>query len=81
MRQGGRIAYPNGVEPAPLPRQDVTIHSYNGDPDPQAFEKLNRLIESGPFAVQIAKIFPLDGAADAQRALETHHLGKIALRP
>ena len=50
-------------------------------PDPQAIEKLNRLIESGPFEVHISRTFSLDRAADAHRALETHHLGKLALRP
>jgi NADPH:quinone reductase-like Zn-dependent oxidoreductase len=81
LHQGGRIAYPNGVEPEPKTRPGLTIRSYDGMPDLQAFEKLNRLIEAGPFVVHIAKIFPLDRVADAHRALETHHLGKIALRP
>jgi NADPH:quinone reductase-like Zn-dependent oxidoreductase len=43
--------------------------------------KLNHLIESGPFEVHVARTFPLEKAADAHRALETHHLGKLALRP
>ena len=42
-------------------------------PDPQVIEKLNRLIESGPFEVHIARTFPLDQAAEAHRALETHY--------
>lgn len=81
LRQGGRAAYPNGVEPEPKARPGLNIQSYDGRPDPIAFDKLNRLIESGPFTVHIAKIFSLENAADAQRALVTHHLGKIALRP
>jgi NADPH:quinone reductase-like Zn-dependent oxidoreductase len=81
LRQDGRIAYPNGVDPQPKVRPGLTIQSYDGTPDPQAFEKLNRLIEAGPFVVHVARIFPLDRAADAQRALDEHHLGKIALRP
>jgi NADPH:quinone reductase-like Zn-dependent oxidoreductase len=81
MRQGGRIAYPNGVEPEPQTRAGVTVTSYDGMPDPQAIDRLNRLIESGPFEVHIARTFPLDQAADAHRTLDSHHLGKLALRP
>ena len=43
------------------------------------FDKLNRLIEAGPFEIHVARTFNLDQAADAQRALEDHYLGKLAL--
>ena len=46
MRDGGRAAFPNGVEPEPSARSGVTIQSYDGMPDRQAIENLNRLIES-----------------------------------
>ena len=81
VREGGRVAYPNGVEPAPQARPGVTIQSYDGIPDPKVIEKLNRLIESGPFQVHVARTFRLYKAADAHRALDTHYLGKLALRP
>jgi NADPH:quinone reductase len=81
VRDGGRVAYPNGVQPEPQVRSTVTARSYDGMPDPQAIEKLNRLIESGPFEVHIARTFPLDQAAEAHRALASHYLGKLALRP
>lgn len=81
LRAGGRVAYPNGVEPEPQARSGVIARSYDGTPDPQAIEKLNRLIESGPFEVHVARTFPLDQAAEAHRALDTHYLGKLALRP
>jgi hypothetical protein len=38
------------------------------------------LIESGPFGVQIAQTFSLAQVADAHRTLDTHYLGKLALR-
>jgi len=41
----------------------------------------HRLIESGPFDVHIARMFPLEQAAEAHRALDSHYLGKLALRP
>ncbi len=81
LREGGRIAYPNGVEPEPQARPGVTIRSYDGRPNPQAIEKLNRLIASGPFEVHIAQRFPLERAAEAHRVLDTHYLGKLVLRP
>lgn len=42
------------------------------EPSPQQLEKLNRLIESGPFEVHVALTFPLDKAADAHRELDKH---------
>jgi NADPH:quinone reductase-like Zn-dependent oxidoreductase len=81
MRDGGRVAYPNGVQPEPQVRSTVTARSYDGRPNPQAIEKLNHLIESGPFEVHVARTFPLEKAADAHRALDNHYLGKLVLRP
>ena len=79
LRQGGRAAYPNGVQPIPKERAGIKIQRYDGEYAPPPFEKLNRLIEAGPFEVHVARTFNLDQAADAQRALEDHYLGKLAL--
>jgi len=81
VRDGGRVAYPNGMEPAPKARRGVTVRAYDGVADPAALARLNQLIEAGPFEVHVDRTFTLDQAADAQRALGEHHLGKIALRP
>jgi NADPH:quinone reductase len=86
MRAGGRVAYPNGVEPVPNPPSGIEAKAYDGMPDPQAIKKLNQLIESsgpagtGSFEVHVARSFPLDHAAEAHRALEEHYLGKLALQ-
>jgi NADPH:quinone reductase-like Zn-dependent oxidoreductase len=80
MREGGRVAYPNGVEPAPKVRPGVRLSNYNVVIDPEAIDKLNRLIEAGPFEAHVARTFPLDQAAAAHKALEEHYLGKLALR-
>ncbi|WP_221239644.1 quinone oxidoreductase family protein [Longimicrobium terrae] len=80
MRSGGRVAYPNGVQPEPTAPDGVRIDAYNGDPDPDAIARLNRLIEQGPFDVHVARTFPLAQAADAHRALGEHFVGKLALR-
>ena len=79
LREGGRAAYPNGVEDVPQARDGVKVMSYNGEPDPKTFAKLNELIDGGPFEVHIARTFKLEEAAEAQRALESHYLGKLAL--
>jgi NADPH:quinone reductase len=79
LREGGRVAYPNGVQPIPKERAGIKIQNYNGEYDPPPFDKLNKLIEAGPFDVHVARTFGLDQAADAQRALEDHYLGKLAL--
>ena len=80
VRVGGRVAHPNGVTPVPDPPHKMTVQAYDGNPDREILERLNKLIEAGPFEVHIDKSFPLDQAAEAQEALERHHLGKIALR-
>ena len=81
IRDGGRVAYPNGVEPEPKAREGIHVRGYDGMPNPNVIEKINRLIGSGPFQVHIARTFQLDQAADAHRNLRAHHLGKLALRP
>jgi NADPH2:quinone reductase len=86
MRAGGRVAYPNGVEPTPEAPFGIEAKSYDGIPDPQAIQKLNSLIESSgppgtrPFEVHVARSFPLDQAAEAHRALDEHYLGKLVLQ-
>lgn len=80
IRADGRVAYPNGVEPIPKPPAGVSAEAYDGEGRRELIEKLNRLIEAGPFEVRVHQMFPLDQAAAAQAALEQHHLGKIALK-
>lgn len=81
MRDGGRVAYPNGVEPAPKAPPGLKVAAYDGEPDREIIGKLNGLIEAGPFEVHIARTFPLEQAAEAHQALDEHYLGKLALRP
>ena len=54
--------------------------SYNGDPSPEAFDRLNRLIGSAPFHVELGRVYRLEDAGLAHRELDRHHLGKLALR-
>ncbi len=80
IRPDGRIAHPNGVMPVPKPPAQVSVEAYDGDGGREALDRLNQLIEAGPFEVHVHRIFPLEEAAAAQEALEKHHLGKIALQ-
>jgi NADPH:quinone reductase-like Zn-dependent oxidoreductase len=80
LKKGGRLAYPHGVEPEPKVREDIKVKQYDGMPDREAIDKLNQLIKSGPFEVHVARTYPLEKAAEAHKALETHYLGKLALK-
>lgn len=80
VKQGGRIAYPHGVEPEPRAPEGVTLLAYNGTPSAEAFDRLNRLIGDAPFHVELGKVYELDAAAQAHRDIGKHHLGKFALR-
>jgi NADPH:quinone reductase len=80
IRADGRIAYPNGVMPPPTARDGVSVDAYDGEGGREAVDRLNELIEAEPFEVYVHQVFPLEQAAQAQAALEEHHLGKIALR-
>jgi NADPH:quinone reductase len=81
VRRGGRLAYPNGVEPEPRKRASVKIISYDAVAGVREFERLNRAVEEATLEVPIAAAFPLAEAAKAhERLAQGHVLGKIVLR-
>jgi NADPH:quinone reductase-like Zn-dependent oxidoreductase len=80
VKKGGRIAYPNGVEPEPEGLSGAKVHAYDGVASPEAFERLNGLIARGPFHVEISRAYRLEEAAQAHRDVLKHHLGKLGLR-
>jgi len=79
LRTGGRVAYPKGVQPVRKERAGIKLRNYDCEYDPPPLDKINRLIDAGPFEVKVARTFTLDRADDAQRALNDHYLGKLAL--
>ena len=81
VRDGGRVAYPNGVDPAPKARPGIKIQNYDVEMSSKAIARLNQLIGQAPFEVHVARTFSLDKAAEAHKALGDHFLGKIALLP
>ena len=80
IRKGGRIAYPHGVMPEPTAPDGVAIEAYDGENSPALIERLNELINSGPFEVRVDETFKLEEAGKAHESLREHHLGKTALR-
>lgn len=80
LREGGRAAYPHGVEPEPRPVDGIQLQAYDADPCREALERLNRLVERGPFEVHISGIFQLEEIARAEEAVGRHHLGKVVLQ-
>jgi len=81
LRKGGRVAYPEGVNPIPKSRDGLTPIKYNAIPGPTEFRRLNAAIESMKLEVPIAAQFPLAEAAAAQERLEAGHVpGKVILQ-
>lgn len=80
IRKGGRVAYPHGVMPEPTAPEGVTVEAYDGENSPALIERLNALINPGPFEVHVDETFSLEEAGQAHKSLAGHHLGKIALR-
>ena len=81
LRPGGRLAYPNGVEPEPQKLRGMKIISYDAKAGTREFEKLNRAIMKTDLQVPISAEFPLEDAAEAHRRIDQGHvLGKIVLR-
>jgi NADPH2:quinone reductase len=80
-RPGGRVAYPNGVEPEPRPRENIKVISYDAISGVRQFERLGPAIEAAKLEVPIAASYPLAEAARAHERLAAGHvLGKIVLR-
>jgi NADPH:quinone reductase len=81
VRKGGRLAYPNGVEPEPKKRRGLEITPYDAVAGVREFERLNRAVEQARLKVPIAAAYALTDAAEAHRRLAAGHvLGKIVLR-
>src|SRR5712671_142057 len=81
LRRGGRLAYPNGIEPVPKKRREIRTTPYDGIAGRAQWERLARAITAARLQVPIAAEFPLAEAARAhERLAQGHILGKIVLR-
>jgi NADPH2:quinone reductase len=81
VHPGGRVAYPDGVEPEPKHRRQLRIVKYDAVPGTHEFARYELAIVETKLRVVIAETFPLERAADSHRRLERGHvLGRIALQ-
>lgn len=81
VKRGGRVAYPNGVDPPPRRRAGIKLSAYDAVSGRREFERLNRAIEEATPTIAIAARYPLERAAEAhERLAKGHVLGKIVLR-
>jgi NADPH:quinone reductase-like Zn-dependent oxidoreductase len=81
LRPGGRVAYPNGVEPEPRRRRNVHITPYDAVAGPREFEELDHAVEEVQLRVPIEAVYPLERAAEAHARVERGHvLGRVALQ-
>jgi NADPH2:quinone reductase len=81
VNKGGKVIYPNGVEPAPEPRRSLKISSYDGVATPARFAELGRLIDRAKVRVPIAAVYPLASASKAHQRLAKGHIdGRIVLQ-
>jgi NADPH:quinone reductase-like Zn-dependent oxidoreductase len=80
LKKGGRLAHPNGIDPAPRKRAHVRIRSYDAEASPEAFTRLSRAVVASKLRVPVYTTFPLENTAEAHRLVEKGHLlGKIVL--
>jgi NADPH:quinone reductase-like Zn-dependent oxidoreductase len=79
VRKGGRIVYPNGVEPAPGDIPGVSVRPFDGYSGREALDRLNQMIAMAPFHVEIGGKYPLDRVPQALRDVWKHHLGKLVI--
>jgi NADPH2:quinone reductase len=81
VRAGGKLAYPNGIEPTPRKRSGIDIIAYDAVPGVAEFKRLNRAVEKTGLKVPIAAEYKLEEARKAHERLAAGHvLGKIILR-
>jgi NADPH2:quinone reductase len=81
LKPGGRLAYPNGVEPEPEERKGIRITPYDAVAGVREFKALGMAMETVKLKVPIAASFPLGNAARAHQQLaQGHVLGKIVLQ-
>jgi NADPH:quinone reductase len=78
---GGRVVYPNGVEPAPRARRGIRVRAYDATAGRRQWQRLDRAVSEARLTVPIAATYPLAQAARAHARVEKGGaLGRVALR-
>jgi NADPH:quinone reductase len=81
VRDGGRVAFPNGVEPVPRRRQGIRFTAYDGKVGRRQFERLTEAANESRLRVPIMEVFPLEEAARAHQRLEDGHIiGRLVIK-
>jgi NADPH:quinone reductase-like Zn-dependent oxidoreductase len=80
VKQGGRVAHPNGVVPPPRPHPGVVVRAFDGYHGRAALDRLNELVAKKSFHVEVSKKYPLEQTPKALADVTRHHLGKLAIR-
>jgi NADPH:quinone reductase-like Zn-dependent oxidoreductase len=81
LRKGGRLAYPNGIEPEPAKRPGIEVIPYDAVAGVAEFDRLGQAVEVANLKVPIAGVYALEDAAKAHERLAARHIhGKIVLR-
>ncbi len=81
VRPRGRVAYPNGVEPAPRRRSGISVRAYDAIAGAREMARFGRAATEARLRVPVQNAFPLADAPEAHaRVEEGHVLGRIALR-
>lgn len=80
VKKGGRLAYPNGIEPEPHQRRGLRMTAYDARSGVRQFDRLNAAIVDSRLEVPIAEVFALEDVARAHELIERGHvIGKIVL--
>lgn len=81
VRRGGRVVFPNGIDPVPKPREGIKPIGYDGEAGRAGLERLNRAVIAARPKMPIVAQFPLTDAQQAhERQAAGHVLGKILLK-
>jgi NADPH:quinone reductase-like Zn-dependent oxidoreductase len=81
VRPGGRVAYPNGVEPEPRRRSRVTVLAYDAIAGRDEFAALEQAADQARLRVVIAGVYPLAQAAAAHARVERGGvIGRVVLK-
>jgi NADPH:quinone reductase-like Zn-dependent oxidoreductase len=81
VRSGGRVAYPNGVEPEPKAPPKIKLVAYDAEAGQRQFERLAHAVDAARLRVPIAAIHPLEEASEAHERIERGHVvGRIVLQ-
>lgn len=79
IKPGGRVAYPNGIQDPPEEAEGINIQSYDGKNDRELINELLQMIDFAKYDVLVSHSFDFDDFFAAQKRLNEHYLGKLAL--